>query len=85
MNLLIEFFLSTMTNNTQSQFASVSSRNYHARLFENILALDHFLDAVVTTAEGKRIQVHRFVLAAGSKYFSKMLRCDDSNKLPICK
>lgn len=65
--------------------ASLSSKNFHERLFQNILALDNFLDAVLS-AEGERIQVHRFILAAGSNYFNRLLKCDgNSNRFPICK
>lgn len=68
-----------------SSVESVSSKNFHQRLFENILALDDFLDAVVS-AEGQRIQVHRFILAAGSKYFRRLLKCNNnSSQFPICK
>lgn len=66
-------------------FSLLCAKNFHERLFANILALDNFLDAVLS-AEGQRIQVHRFVLAAGSRYFHKLLQCNkNSNQFPICK
>lgn len=65
--------------------ASLTSKDFHSKLFQNMLALDDFLDAVIS-AEGKNIQAHRFVLAAGSKYFHRMLTCTgNSIRCPIRK
>lgn len=67
----------------KSQLESIQTKNYHARLFKNIFQSDHFLDAVLW-ADGKTIQVHRVILAAGSPYFLEMLKnFEKLNKRPF--
>lgn len=69
----------------KSRLSNIQSKNYHARLFENIFQSDHFLDAVLW-ADGETIHVHRVILAAGSPYFLKMLMSFEKlNKRPLRK
>lgn len=74
-----------MSSSGSSEQFRLRSRNYHEKLFQNIQSLDIFLDAILSI-DGKTIQVHRFVLAAGSKYFHDLLKRNDGlGVFPVCK
>lgn len=72
-------------NSNSEDFFNLRSNNIQTKLFENILVLDEFLDAILSV-DGKTIKAHRIILAAGSEYFRSLLKkCDRYDAVPISK